>query len=1109
MRATLAALLLLASAARAEDWDALVRAAAAESPGTSRDAVETLRRAGPGADDALSRAASSADPPVAAIANLLAAARRWDPEARLRDIGVLRGLDGATREEAASILAGICGTGSWRGEAVVRRILADRAAGERAGLLRVLVSAPARDAGWADVGSGFLRDPDAGARCTAAEILGMHGSWRHAADLRLAANREDDPTVVRAVWRALVAVARGPEDLPPLPAEPVLLKEVLNGMTEEYGRGRMIAAAWEAWERRRTSAVPPEFGLDVQRLARMIGPRPAIETGAIPEDCWSVHGPIADALFDSPLPSLRRRMVYAPIDTGAEFCRAAMLLEDPDERVRLAAVEAISGQMDSWDDAGPQERMAKFRRLAAAARIALEAASGPVRQEDAVWAVRELLAAAAGHGRTTLLTLDLLQAMGADAMDILSELRADQDLGVAAAHAWRYLWLGLDRGSAGFEDGLGSRPWLDGYEGSVDSDRWRRLAESEDGDDRWYAASMAFAAADSLEHGARTFEVLLRLCEDPNPDVAEAALEFMIYRFPDRAPAAEELHPRDAWTRRRDYVKPRLGARLASLAPLDHGTVRSVLERGDRALALAAIRADRFAQPYLRDYLRLQSHEPGLLPLLLESLEEEGVESWPAWCSQMAACGPDGCRMLAAVARTADPKVRAAATAALLSVPWGAEAAVGPLDDLAAMDDQPGRDALYEAVRGATQARPRPFSRSAADAVARAILRIARRGASLGALQTLLSGLGPTALSNASPELLALLTARSDLVEAAVSTRAGIGPIPDLTFIVTHSSSHVRGSAQDLYQGSDLALFRLHVRIWLNSGSFHEPLQPWRFGASHEELTALLLDEAAGDEDNREILLEALRRMVAYQPVLSTPSAATSVRPLPGPLPAAFRGDSETDRLHCTANPETLTVPEIEGLLAAALRGAPGDHHALDAIASRLGPDAVPLLAPLLGRSDPAVRSSAACAVARAAGPARAFAAEALRAAAAQERHPPALLRMLAALARLGDPAAEDTLRHAASSQDADERLLALHAIAVCPSRPGAFILATLADDFDAVVRGEASRILAAITGGQAGMDAPLLARAAAWRQWLEANPGHPVRDIGWGWTRDLARSDF
>ncbi len=1096
VRRALLALLVTSSLAAGEDWDARCREAAAGTPPARRVAIEELRRGGPEAGEALARAAGSADPDLASLAELLLAARRWDPDARMADIEPLRLLDRAPRAGVMDAVTAFGNAGACRCGAVVARILEARPRDERPALLSILSRSPARDPGWAEVATAMLTDDSPETRRAALGVIRIHGNWHHGAALRAEIARETDAETAALAWTTLVDIARGPEDLPPLPEDPILYHAVLGMMAGNGERPRMVRRAWEAWGRRPGSAAPATFAYDPPRLVRLAG-MPALERAVEASDGVGELGPgEMQALARSGKAPLRGAAHYHGADSANTFVRLGALLEDPDERVRNRAQEVLADTFEIWSDQSHEDQREKFRRLSLAVRMALDIPLGISTAGETAWAVRVILEAGKAVGPMARLAVTLLSEMGADGFDALLELEQDPDLGAAASNARRAIALGLDGNGLDFEEGLDSRPWLDWFPTRIDWNPWRPFAESPDEEDRWFAASLLTNVWDLLEHREETRRIARRLLEDGNADISSAARQFLLWRHSVDLPEEDTLRPGEAWVRERGYVLERLRASADALAPLDADTARAIFDRGDRALVLKASHAGRFASDDLRDLIRAAG-EPGLLPILLRELSEGSVTNWPVWSAQMASCGADGCRLLAAVARTADSQVRAAAIGALLANPWGFEAAALPLEELSALEGEEWEAALFGAMAaGGLAWREDPLPRRTADAIARAILRLADLTVAGDRALPLVRTLGRKSLRDASPALLLDLSSRPALAEAAVASRAWIGPVRGLHERAFRAASWMRGTATDLLPGNHLELVRCAVLAWVESGSWRELPEPYRIGSSWQEIVVALLDEAARNEEHREAILDAVGRVRQYAYDQAPAAAVPSVRFSPAPPPPSFEGRSEQERAEDASlfagNPDTFT---FERLCSAAFRGATGDEIALDAVAPRLGPDALPQLVPLLGRRDSRLRMTAASAIARAAGPARGFALAALRGALPGETDAPARIRILAALARLDDAGAIAEVRSAAASPDPDTRLAATRALAFCPTRAAASILASLTDDPDAAVRLEAYQELSVMTQRVNIPAAPPFTRAAEWRAWLDANPAAPLAD--------------
>ncbi|KAF0244967.1 MAG: hypothetical protein FD180_2064 [Planctomycetota bacterium] len=1087
-------LLLVPLTASGEDWEARCRELTGGTPALRRAAQNGLRRAVPEAAAPLAVAAASDDRELANAAALVVAARKWDPDALLVDLEPLRAVESGGLPEVAEAVAQLVSSGSMRTEEVVGRLIAARTGEDVAKLLGVLLAAPPRDSGWARVAAGRLLDGNREVRRAAARVIQAHGNWRESVDLRRALTLEKDPSVLADLWRTAVEIARGPEDLPLLPDDPELRFEVLSMMAGDRRRPRMVQAAWQSWNRRRPAMTPDAFAQDAARLVRHGGPGALAE--ALTDSDWSgdLSPTTMEELSGSPLRQARLSALHRSFDGAPGFARAAALLDDPDNELRERADDWLTDNLDAWWDDEPRDRIPKFQRLARAARLAVDSGLGLGTPEETAWAAREIVTAGRASSAMATLAVEMLASMGPDGRDALLELESDPDLGAAAANARRVIDLELF-GGIDYEDGLDSRPWLDWYAFRVPWNRWKMLSGSDDPVDRWYAAALVGGAWDDINRRQEVREIVRAFTVDEDADVAESARDFARWQAPDLLPQEDDLRPGEAWTRPRGYTLERLRRAADSLTPLNADTARSIFQRGDRALVMKAAHAGRFATDDLREMM-FGAGEPGLLPMLVRRFESLEVANWAAWCSQVAACGPDGCRLLSAVARSADIPVRGFAIASLLACPWGSEFAAGAISDLAAQTGEQAEEALVYAVQNGGLAWRATLPRPVADALVRAALRLAAEGSSPDRVRRLVQNFGSQSLRAATPELLQSLAADPGVADAASAARAWIGDLPDINEKVMRGPTWHRSTALELLPGNRVVLLRSLLRAWILAGHHREQVEPYRIRAGWDELCVAILDEAAWDEPNREALMD-LRSMIgryAYGAVGQ--EAPPSLRPAEAPIPAEFCAPSYADRL--SASWSFRTAPTSEGfarLSAAAFRGASGDEVAIDAVSARLGPDALPDILPLLGRPDPLVRAAAATAAGRAAGPAKNVVIAALLSALCTEKVDHTRLRMVAALARFGDHGALAILQELAGSEDPDLRLAVARTLPYSPTFASAAILAPLADDQDAVVREEAVAGLQTMTRREHRFSDPPFGRAAKWIEWLKANPGARLHD--------------
>lgn len=1083
-RAAWLLVLALPLAASADDWDARCRELVGGTGAQRRAAAAALRRAGPGAEAALEAASKSADVDLSLAARQIAAARKWDPRSRLVNLAPLLALEEGTAEGALGAVAGLAVSGSWRAGDAVSRIIASRPAEEHAALLHALTLAPQQDSGWAAEGVRRLASPDAKARSAAARLIRIHGSFPMAADVKLALAREKDRAARSELWEALIAVARGPGDLPPLPDDPEQHAAVLGMLTRGYHSPRLAGPAWEAFERRRMPTKRGDVLGDAPRFIRIIGLEAFQATADSPIGGWDLDPTTVATLCTHRNPWARATAAEERVESPASLALIGLLLDDPDPAVRGIAVERLDDRLEAWYDLPFSERIAKYRRLAAAARTALDA--GLISPDEIRLATRDLVDAGRGGSALAWIATDALRLMGDDAVDALHELEADADLGTAAATARRVLELRLPRDEVEFEEGLDSRPYLRWSAAQFDHSAWRQLAASPDRVDRSFAAELLSAGWDRISLRPELVETAKCMLQDEDPDVADSARSFAASYAPELLPDEETLRDGEAWSRSRQYVLKRLRAEAGSLAPLGAGTARSIAARGDRSLMLAALRAGRFATPQDEDQI-LAFGEPGALPILLQRAAELEVTNWAVWSAHVAACGPKGCRMLSGFAAGGTPARRAAAISALLASSWGGDLAGPPLADLAGKTDEESRAAFLAAASSLRYHGPLP--REAADAVARVVLELADMPAPPPSFFQLIANLGSEALRGASPEVLAQLQADPRIQDAALSSRAWIGPLPDLYERVFSGPAWLRAWALESSSRKPLEQLQLGLRAWLTAGNSAE-----RFHSrSAAGVTQLFLFAAAvQDEANRDSILEmrAILKQYNWEPP-QPPVAGPSWPAVEGEIPDAFLGDSMDERDTAAWDFRSEPTPsKFAGLWAAALRGATGDDFALDVLRLHLGPDALPGLAPLLRRPDPAVRSAAALAMARAAGPARDFARAAIRAALPLETGSSQRVTMLAALARLGDEGAMEELRGEARGDDPDLRVSIAEALTAVPTRDSVLFLASLADDTDAVVRETAmSGISQMVARTDTAVDPPF-GHAAAWKAFLEANPG-------------------
>ncbi len=1009
------------------------------------------------------------------------------------DLEPLLVLETGTAVEVAEAVALMVLAGSYRTEAAINRVLTARPEAEVQGLLRVLAVAPPRDAGWARLAAARLRDGNREVRRAAAQVVQLQGNWRQSVEICAAVSVEKDPLVLPGLWNAAIDIARGPEDLPPLPDDPVLRFDILSNMAEEPRRPRMVQAAWLSWSARRPAGIPVGFGHDAPRLVRNAGAKALAES--FETDDWSgdLSPSALEELANSPRSNARLVALNRACGEAEGFARAAALLDDPENEIREMAEERLTDYLEAWWDEEPRDRIEHFRRLARAARIAVDSPLGLCTPVEVAWAAREIVAAGRTSSAMATLAVEMLASMGPDGHDALLELESDPDLGAAAANARRVIDLGL-RGGIEFDEGLDSRPWLDWYAYRVPWHKWKRLSASPDPGDRWYASALLPGAWDDMDHRPELLERARPLIDDDDSEVAESAREFARWRAPELLPVEDELRPGEAWTRPRGYALTRLRRTADSLAPLNADAARSIFQRGDRALVLKVAHANRFVSDDVRDSI-YNTGEPALLWMLIRQFENLQVASWPAWCAHVAASGPPGCRLLSAAARNADMPIRGYAIASLLASRWGSEGAAEAIVDLAAQEGDPAEAALVYAVQNGGLAWRAPLPRAVADALVRATLRRLEAGA-LEKARILVQNFGSQSLRNATPALLASLASDPSLADAAVAARAWIGDLPDIHDRLMNGPTWLRSTALELLPGNRVTLVRSLLRAWQLAGHHREQIEPFRIRVSWLQLSIAILDEAAWDEQGREALLDLRAAIGRYVDPTSADEVPASMRTASGPMQDEFAGASWVDRL--SASRTFQTEPTAEGfslLAAAAFRGASGDEIATEALTSRLGPDSLPNLIPLLGRPDPLVRAAAATAISRAAGPAKRLAVAALHASEGAEPSEDTRLRMLAALARLEDAGAIARLGESAASADPDRRLAALRALRYAPTRASALLLAPLTDDEDAVVREEAVAALASMTRRENRMGDPPFARAAKWIEWLDANPGARLYD--------------
>ncbi|MCE9582784.1 MAG: hypothetical protein K8T20_09850 [Planctomycetes bacterium] len=1091
-------LLALASlTAAAEDWDSRCRALASNSPAERRSAQEAIRRAGPEVERPLAAMESSEDTAAAQLAKLCRLARRWDPDCHLFKLEPLLDVERGEAEGVLSAVSQLVQGGSLRAGDAVSRILAARPEAEIPALLAAVTGGPQRDPGWARVAAKWLASGTPAIRVAAARTVAAHGNGVHAPDLRLAIGRERDGATRAELWRSLMQIVQAPEELPLLPEDPELYAQVIEMAAREARRPQLCKFAWQAWESRRTARPVSEFTTDLPRLARLAGIDSVEDSFERPAWVGELDPSVARRLASSRNLSARLTVAHEAVDFPQAYLLAVSVLEDSDAQVRLAAIGQLAEDFGAWTEETESVQIEHHRRMGEAARTALEAALGLATIAEIRVAAREIVSAARENSGLAGLAMFLLAAMGADGRDALAELESDPDLGVAAANARRVLVIEVPPGQGIFNEGLDARPWIGWYPYDLPTEKWLRFARSNEADDRACAAALLPCAWDFLSLRAEIREILPSLLADDDSHVKDLSRRFASEEAADLLPEEEALAPGEAWSRPRGYVLKRLRAAQVAMKPLDAELAYATSSRGDRALVLAAARADRFPDDQARDVIAF-SGEPGILPLLLARFANLEVAAWPAWFYQVTRCGPEGCRWAARFAESGTPDQRGFALAALLASAWGAELAVSPLEDLASREDEDSVSALLVAVNnGGIRWRPK-LPRRSADALAKAVLRFADTPALEDRLPQLLSSLGPQALRDASPGLLASLASDPWIVDLATDCRAWIGAVPNLRESLFSGPPLRRAGAAELLPGNNLEDMGVLLHAWLESKHFLERFDPWGSRASLESQVTFLLDAAARDETNRDSILELRRRLLLYSsptpPVAET--APAGWRAMEGTMPPEFLSDSMQDRESVLEEfSASLSTASFANLCAAAFRGASGDELAIDALRLRFGPDALPSLVPLLSRPDPHVRGSAALAIAHAAGPARNFAAASLRASLGTETDGEARERLLAGLARLEDAAALDELRLAGSAENPDRRISAARSLALSPTRAAAAILARLTDDADAGVRNQASASLQLLTGRPPDPAAIPFHEADDWSAWLAANPAAALRE--------------
>ncbi len=1091
MRRILAVLALLAIPASAEDAAELCRRLGSEVATESASAVAPLRSAGPEADAALTELAESGRT-GAALAGAVRAARKWDPEAAIDDIEIFALLDSPDPVQRAAGFARVVALGSSKCWRVARRIIESSDAGEQPQLISGLGNGPGLDRGWAKEALRWSQADSATARNSAASALAAHAGREQIGEINLWIQREADPGVRRRLWYVLLCTTVSPADFPPLPADPeeyAYVMEVLAGGNAPEVR----QVAWDAAEKRLPSPISRAFWQDPARLQQLIGIEEyieLIEPGSRPS---LMPLDVRLRMGSSTRPEARALAAGIEDTSPLEIARAGPFLADPEYAVRLSALHSL----DRWDRTMParpeRARHEAFERLSLAVRTLMDAAAGASDPGEIRWAVRHLLVAGGPSSSIGATAYQSFWIAREHTAAPLAELESDKDVGPSAKRVNRLLGLGLPPQAVSMSRGLDSpgrvrQGWIE----ALDIARWRGLLASEDAEEKQLAVSLIGDAWDRLDLRNDLAADLLKLAADTDPAASQAAVGVLAAWSPGQIPERAEIDGREVWFRSRQYVLARLRSSLVPQSPLDRQKAALIQSHGDRALLLSAVRAGRYDQPATEFILIQRPGEAALLPSFLDRIETLNAPLTSApWLSALASCSPAGSRIVAGLAKEGGPKVRPVALSTLLARPWSDSLAEPLVEAAAASADPAERSILLQALRLQPGRNRLPYSKRIAEAVATLLLRLAMAPELRADLEALIVGIGD-ALSGASEETLSALASNRDI--SALGRAVGIeygspGPVESQIFAGNRTS---RERALARLPAASLNSVRIAVVAWLTVGSLFDYTTLYILDRSSAEADAALLVWAAEDPANRDELLRIRRaiRRWSYRPF--SYGDATSWRVSDAEVPPAFCGDSSKSRSRAAARVGTEPSSEFMGLCAAAFRGGRGDEIALLAVISRLGPDAIPRLTPLLQASLPGVRVASARAIGRLGPHARPFALAALRSSLDGETHRAARAAKFTALLRLGDAAGAEGMKEMAASRDPDDRLAAAIALPAVANPDSAALLALLSTDDDFRVRDAADASLQRLTRRIRTADTPPW-QSQDWPRWLRENPEAPL----------------
>lgn len=1090
MRRALTLLLLLPLRAAAGDAAEDCARLADRSPAEVRRAVESLRRADPGAEEPLRELAASGST-EASLAGAIVAARRLDPEFAVPDIEIfllLQSPDPAARQ--AGVVRAVA-LGSVTSGRMLARWLDGAAGDDRRASLLSLATGAGRDPGWAREALRHVRSPSPAVRDSAALALAHHAVRGLAGDIRLAIEREDERTVRLRLWAALLTANVSPSDLPALPSEPEEAAPVLAQLAGIYSP-ELRRLAWTRAADLPPGAVERWLWDDPARLARCVGPEGALALARRGGGRARYLPPgLRLDLGDHPDPDLRRAVALIDGFTPVEIARGATFLGDPSEPVRVYALQGF----DRWRrNRGPtpaDERMESLLGLAAAMRACLDSAAGPGSPAETAWAVRRLLEDGSEPGPGAGAAYQALWLVREDAVRILAGLEKDPDVGGAARRVAILLRLGVPPEAAYFQQGLqGQASVRAGQVRDLSPETWGDLASSADPEERRVALALTGDAWDRLEGRAEVTRKLLELSKGEDAAASQAAIAFLLSTQPGLAPERPEMDNREVGVRPRAYVTSRLRAAAGAPGPLDRQRAAQIGMLGDRAAVLAALQGGKAVEPVVLGSLFQRGSHPMYVPALLDALEGAAESSLTlGWFQALASSGAQGSRIAAAFAREGSRQARIPATAALLSRAW-CDPLSAPLLERAA-EDAESRAVLVEALRF-TYLRSRPaLSPRCAAAFAAFLLALQKDESARPDLERIFGSLGQ-GLDNAEPATLEALgeheTIRA-LARAAGISLDGAGNAVELAFLGDRAER-----SRALLRLPARSLLAIHVACLsaLRCGNVSDSPEYYALEKSAEYADIALVAWAADDPENREELLRIRRNFRRWGITPAAPEP--TVRVVEATIPEAFDGPSARARFAAATRAPKAPSAAFMSLCAAAFRGAAGDEPAVHAVLPRLGPDALPALLPLLNAPDAGTRG----AVARAAGAlgreAPGFARAGLRASLDGERERPPRAEKLAALLALGDAEGSAGIRALAESSDPDDRLAAARALGTVRRREALEILAGLAEDADFAVRDSAGAALRTMTRRELPPETPPW-EAADWRAWLRANPGAPAGD--------------